>query len=83
MKVITGNILYSDFKNSNWDGGFFDLKTKVENRINNGDEYNWDGIKVKQDGTIANKRAIFARTIYELGIWSDEIVEELGAVRKV
>lgn len=82
MKVITGLILYSDFKNSNWDGGFFDSETKVENRINNGDKYNWDGIKVKQDGTIAKKRAIFARTIYELGIWSDEIVEELGAVRK-
>lgn len=82
MKVITGNILYSDFKNSNWDGGFFDLETKVENRINNGDKYNWDGIKIRKDGTSANNRAIFARTIYELGIWSDAIVEELGAVRK-
>lgn len=82
MKVITGNILYSDFKNSNWDGGFFDLETKVENRINNGDMYNWDGTKIRPNGTSANKRAIFARTIYELGIWSDGIVEELGAVRK-
>ena len=82
MKVITGNILYSDFKNSNWNGGFFDLETKVENPINNGDKYNWDGTKIMKDGTSAKSRAIFARVIYELGIWSDEIVEELGAVRK-
>ena len=83
MKVITGNILYSDFKNSNWNGGFFDLETKVENPINNGDKYNWDGTKIMKDGTSVKNRAIFARTIYELGIWNDEIVEELGAVRKV
>ena len=82
MNVITGNILYSDFKNSYWNGGFFDIETKVENPINNGDKYNWDGIKIMKDGTSAKSRAIFARVIYELGIWSDEIVEELGAVRK-
>ena len=82
MNVITGNILYSDFKNSDWNGGFFDIETKVENPINNGDKYNWDGIKIMKDGTSAKGRAIFARVIYELGIWSDEIVEELGAVRK-
>lgn len=81
MNVLKGLILYSDFKNSNWDGGFFG-NTTVENRINNGDKYNWDGTKIRKDGTSANNRAIFARTIYELGIWSDEIVEELGAVRK-
>lgn len=81
MNVIKGLILYSDFKNSNWGGGFFG-GTTVKKPINNGDRYNWDGTKIKQDGTSANNRAIFARTIYELGIWSDEIVEELGAVRK-
>ena len=82
MNVLKGLILYSEFKNSNWDGGFF-RGTTVENPINNGDKYNWDGTKIKKDGTSAGNRAIFARTIYELGIWSDEIVEELGAVRKV
>lgn len=83
MNVLKGLILYSDFKNSNWGGGFFG-GTTVKNPINNGDRYNWDGTKIKKDGTTsANNRAIFARTIYELGIWSDEIVEELGAVRKV
>ena len=81
MNVLKGLILYSEFKNSNWDGGFFG-GTTVENPINNGDKYNWDGTKIKKDGTNSNNRAIFARTIYELGIWSDEIVEELGAVRK-
>lgn len=81
MNVLKGLILYSEFKNSNWDGGFFG-GTTVENPINNGDKYNWDGTKIKKDGTSAKNRAIFARTIYELGIWSDEIVEELGAVRK-
>lgn len=82
MNLLKGLILYSEFKNSNWDGGFFG-GTTVENPINNGDKYNWDGTKIKKDGTSANNRAIFARTIYELGIWNDEIVEELGAVRKV
>lgn len=81
MNVLKGLILYSEFKNSNWDGGFFG-GTTVENPINNGDKYNWDGTKIKKDGTSAKNRAIFARTIYELGIWSNEIVEELGAVRK-
>src|SRR5699024_922865 len=82
MNVLEGLTLYSEFKNSNWDGSFFG-NTTVENPINNGDKYNWDGTKIKKDGTSAQNRAIFARTIYELGIWSDEIVEELGAVRKV
>ena len=82
MNLLKGLILYSEFKNSNWDGGFFS-GTTVENPINNGDKYNWDGTKIKKDGTSAGNRAIFARTIYELGIWNDEIVEELGAVRKV
>ena len=82
MNVLKGLILYSEFKNSNWDGGFFG-GTTVENPITNGDKYNWDGTKIKKDGTSADNRAIFARTIYELGIWNDEIVEELGAVRKV
>ena len=81
MNVLKGLILYSEFKNSNWDGSFFG-GTTVENPINNGDKYNWDGTKIKKDGTSAGNRAIFARTIYELGIWNDEIVEELGAVRK-
>ena len=81
MNVLKGLILYSEFKNSNWDGGFFG-GTTVENPINNGDKYNWDGTKIKKNGTNSNNRAIFARTIYELGIWNDEIVEELGAVRK-
>ena len=81
MNVLKGLILYSEFKNSNWDGGFF-AGTTVENPINNGDKYNWDGTKIKKDGTSAGNRAIFARTIYELSIWNDEIVEELGAVRK-
>ena len=81
MNVLKGLILYSEFKNSNWDGGFFG-GTTVENPINNVDKYNWDGTKIKKDGTSSNNRAIFARTIYELGIWNDEIVEELGAVRK-
>lgn len=82
MNLLKGLIVYSEFKNSNWDGGFFG-GTTVENPINNGDKYNWDGTKIKKDGTSAGNRAIFARTIYELGIWNDEIVEELGAVRKV
>src|SRR5699024_8110819 len=82
MNVLEGLTLYSEFKNSNWDGGFFG-NTTVENPINNGDKYNWDGTKIKKDGTSAGNRAIFARTIYELGIWNDESVEELGAVRKV
>ena len=81
MNVLKGLILYSEFKNSYWDGGFFG-GTTVENPINNGDKYNWDGTKIEKDGTSAKNRAIFARTIYELGIWNDEIVEELGAVRK-
>ena len=81
MNTLKGLILYSEFKNSNWDGGFFG-GTTVENPINNGDKYNWDGTKIKKNGTSAGNRAIFARTIYELGIWNDEIVEELGAVRK-
>ena len=82
MNVLKGLILYSEFKNSNWDGGFF-RGTTVENPINNGDKYNWDETKIKKDGTSAGNRAIFARTIYELGIWDGAIVEELGAVRKV
>src|SRR5699024_938272 len=50
MNVLEGLTLYSEFKNSNWDGGFFG-NTTVENPINNGDKYNWDGTKIKKDGT--------------------------------
>src|SRR5699024_10736789 len=52
MNLLKGLILYSEFKNSNWDGGFFS-GTTVENPINNGDKYNWDGTKIRKDGTSA------------------------------
>lgn len=73
MKVIRGVLLPSDFQN--YDGGWFDQKTRIINPVNDASEYNWDGITPEKKGR-------FVRCMYELGIWDGAIVESFGAVRK-
>ena len=73
MKVIRGVLLPSDFQN--YDGGWFDQKTRIINPVNDAEEYDWNSITPE-------KKRRFIRCMYELGIWGGAIVEELGAVRK-
>lgn len=73
MKVIRGVLIPSDFQN--YDGGWFDQKTRIINPVNDAEEYDWNSITPE-------KKRRFIRCMYELGIWGGAIVEELGAVRK-
>ena len=73
MKVIRGVLIPSDFQN--YDGGWFDQKTRIINPVNDAEEYDWNSITPE-------KRRRFIRCMYELGIWDGSIVESFGAVRK-
>ena len=70
----------------------YDKNIKVINPIRtDADKFDWSrcyGNKnTKSDGTfdeeLLQKKTQFARAVYEVGIWSEEDVIKLGAVRKV
>lgn len=69
----------------------YDKKIKVINPIRtDADKFDWSGCygskNTKSDGTfdeeLLQKKTQFARAVYEVGIWSEEDVIKLGAVRK-
>lgn len=80
MKFIRGSIIASEFKVHPWTGGYFTDETQVLSPINNGANYDWTG--VASDPVSQHNRMNFVRVLYEIGVWNDETVESLGAVRK-
>ena len=70
----------------------YDKNIKVINPIRtDADKFDWSGCygnkNTKSDGSfdeeLLQKKTQFARAVYEVGIWSEEDVITLGAVRKV
>ena len=70
----------------------YDKNIKVINPIRtDADKFDWSGCygnkNTKSDGSfdeeLLQKKTQFARAVYEVGIWSEEDVIKLGAVRKV
>lgn len=70
----------------------YDKNIKVINPIRtDADKFDWSGCygnkNTKSDGyfdeELLQKKTQFARAVYEVGIWSEEVVESFGAVRKV
>ena len=69
----------------------YDKNIKVINPIRtDADKFDWSGCygnkNTKSDGSfdeeLLQKKTQFARAVYEVGIWSGEVVESFGAVRK-
>lgn len=86
IKVSNGSITDEDIRqgkkvDSNW-SLYWNEKFIVINPIRNRDDYDWSNVKMNDVGNVGNQKWI-ARTLYELGIWSGEVVESFGAVRKV
>lgn len=53
----------------------------VLNPIHDKNDYDWSNVKINDVSVVENQKWI-VRTMYELGIWSGEVVESFGAVRK-
>lgn len=83
--VSNGSITDEDIRQSkkidgNW-SAYWNEQFIVINPIHNRDDYDWSNVKMNDVGDVGNQKWI-ARTLYELGIWSGEVVESFGAVRK-
>ncbi|WP_248621597.1 ELKS/Rab6-interacting/CAST family protein [Enterococcus cecorum] len=89
MSVSHGTLTLEKLK-SITNGGNADYwgdTTKVINPINYSYKYNWDNARfnkeaLSHDGYTYNRQKNLIRVMYELGIWSDEEVLSLGAVKK-
>lgn len=61
---------------------YWDFKTTVENPINDGLWYDWSkAMFASESYTLGNRQKHFIRVMYELGVFNDQEVESLGAVR--
>lgn len=96
MRISNGSFLlfgYTGYTNrAIEDFAGYDKNIKVINPIRtDADKFDWSGCygnkNTKSDGSfdeeLLQKKTQFARAVYEVGIWSGELVESFGAVRKV
>ena len=89
MSVSHGTLTLENLK-SITNGGYANYwgdTTKVINPINYSYKYDWDNARfnkeaLSHDGYTYNRQKNLIRVMYELGIWSDEEVLSLGAVKK-
>ena len=85
IKVSSGSITDEDIRqgkkvDSNY-SAYWDKRFIVLNPIRDRNDYDWSNVKLNDISNVNNQKWI-ARTLYELGIWSGEVVESFGAVRK-
>lgn len=89
MSVSHGTLTLEKLK-SITNGGYANYwgdTTKVIDPINYSYKYNWDNARfnkeaLSHDGYTYNRQKNLIRVMYELGIWSDDDVLSLGAVKK-
>lgn len=89
MSISHGTLTLDKLK-SITNGGYADYwgdTTTVLNAINSKHKYNWDNARFNKealthDNYTYNRQKNLIRVMYELGIWSDEDVQSLGAVKK-
>lgn len=84
IKASRGAITVENFKSKKGGFDYWSPSTLVINPINDKNKYDWSnafGDEGTNEGSYQRK-PYFCRTMYELGIWSDEDVISLGAVLK-
>lgn len=84
IKASRGAITVETFKETNGEFDYWSPTAKVINPLQNASKYDWS-TAFGNAGTNSDsygRKPVFARVMYELGIWSDDDVLSLGAVRK-
>lgn len=80
MAATRGGYTTDKFKKEN--GGdtlYWAPSTVVLNPINDRSKYDWTGADSGNTSGYIGRKAVLARTLYELGIWSDSDVQAVGA----
>lgn len=80
MAATRGGYTTDKFKAEN--GGdtlYWAPSTLVLNPINDKSKYDWTGADSGNTSSYVGRKAVLARTLYELGIWSDSDVQAVGA----
>ena len=84
IRASKGAITIEKFRKQNGGFEYWSPTTKVLNPLQDASKYDWTnafGNEGTNSGSYGRK-PVFARVMYELGIWSDADVLSLGAVRK-
>lgn len=80
MAATRGGYTVDNFKAEDGDRTiYFAPSTTVLNPINDKTKYDWTGADSGNVTPYVGRKAVLARTLYELGIWSDTDVQEVGA----
>lgn len=80
MAASRGGYTVDNFTKEN--GGsvtYWAPSTTVLNPINDKTKYDWTGADNGNTSSYVGRKAVLARTLYELGIWSDSDVQAVGA----
>lgn len=80
MAATRGGYTVDNFKSEN--GGnlsYWAPSTLVLNPINDKSKFDWTGADAGNTTAYVGRKAVLARTLYELGVWSDADVQEVGA----
>lgn len=87
MRVSNGSLTIEKIKTLKGYADYWSKSIKIINPIRDRDDYDWANARFNPEALSTNhyssvRQQYFIRTMYELGIWSGEIVEEFGATKK-
>ena len=87
IRASNGSLTIEKIKTIKGGADFWSPSIKIINPIRNRDDYDWENARFNTEALSNNsyqyvRQQYFIRTLYELGIWSDDDVLSLGAVKK-
>lgn len=87
IRASNGSLTIEKIKTIKGGADFWSPSIKIINPIRNRDDYDWENARFNTEALSNNsyqyvRQQYFIRTMYELGIWSDDDVLSLGAVKK-
>lgn len=87
IRVSNGSLTIEKIKTLKGYANYWSPSIKIINPIRDRDDYDWVNARFNPESLSDNhysfvRQQYFIRTMYELGIWSGEIVEEFGATKK-
>ena len=84
IKASRGAITVETFKETSGEFDYWSPTAKVINPLQDASKYDWSNAfgNAGTNSDSYGRKPVYARVMYELGIWSDDDVLSLGAVRK-
>lgn len=84
IKASRGAITVEKFKETNGEFDYWSPTATVINPLQDASKYDWSNAfgNAGTNSDSYGRKPVFARVMYELGIWSDDDVLSLGATRK-